>query len=262
MKKDAIYKKPDRYDKSRVLLFIASFVILAAVLICNAEACSVTEVTLWVKRLPGDAWGREATICKGETAYFKAVCQVDEDTKKRPIKWKISYGDGTTDTLWTYNSNSGPETGGSYSVEFEHTYTENNDNEDKFYQVTVEAQRINPITGSAIADWETSGVKVIVLKIYTIMYQKGTEWIDRDLCIMKGTSVTFKAIPMPFGTTWPPNKPEWTISGVDAGTGETMSYTFDEVNLEGYLVKAVCCNTEYYRSRSYVYRGYKPKIRF
>jgi hypothetical protein len=65
-----------------------------------------------------------------------------------------------------------------------------------------------------------------------IQYNNGTEYADvpNPLYVMKGDSVSFKAIPNPEDATWPQGKPEWGGTSGASGTGGTKSVTFNTVS--------------------------------
>ncbi len=71
-------------------------------------------------------------------------------------------------------------------------------------------------------------------KVQKIQYQEpGTSnYIDitAALYILKGTSVTFKAIPVPNDTTFSSGHPTWSGTSGATGTGQTKSITFDTVS--------------------------------
>jgi hypothetical protein len=106
---------------------LLTFLVTIALLLICAEytlACCVTDADLWVRKSLGDPWAKSVTLCTGETAYFKAECQVDGDTEGRVIKWEFDYdGGGTDETKCTYSGcTSGPESGGTYIKYASHTY--------------------------------------------------------------------------------------------------------------------------------------------
>jgi len=71
---------------------------------------------------------------------------------------------------------------------------------------------------------------VTVVAVDKLQYQDGPSGsfvdVSGTLYVMKGTTVTFKALPDPVGASWPADTPNW--SGVDSGTGGTIQVTFDE----------------------------------
>lgn len=65
-----------------------------------------------------------------------------------------------------------------------------------------------------------------------IQYQRGNDFIDTTdpQYVLKGTSVTFKAIPNPENATWPSGKPTWGGSAGASGTGATKTITFNTLS--------------------------------
>lgn len=70
---------------------------------------------------------------------------------------------------------------------------------------------------------------VEVAAVGKIQYQSGSNFVDISgtLYVLKGTSVTFKAVPDPTDATFESGKPVWSGSSGATGTGETKSVTFN-----------------------------------
>lgn len=68
-----------------------------------------------------------------------------------------------------------------------------------------------------------------VADVGKIQYQSGSSYVDitGTLYVLKGTSVTFKAVPDPATATFESGKPVWSGSSGATGTGETTSVTFN-----------------------------------
>jgi hypothetical protein len=65
-----------------------------------------------------------------------------------------------------------------------------------------------------------------------VQYQSGSGFTDVSgtLYVLKGTSVTFKAIPKPANAPWPAGKPVWGGTAGASGTGDTTSVTFNTIS--------------------------------
>lgn len=70
---------------------------------------------------------------------------------------------------------------------------------------------------------------VSVVGVQKIQYQSDSGFTDVSgtLYVLKGTSVTFKAIPAPANEPWPGGKPVWGGTSGASGTGDTKSVTFN-----------------------------------
>jgi hypothetical protein len=55
----------------------------------------------------------------------------------------------------------------------------------------------------------------------------GNHDIEGTIYVLKGTTVTFNALPDPPGATFPSNKPSWSGSSGITGTGQSKAVTFD-----------------------------------
>ena len=74
--------------------------------------------------------------------------------------------------------------------------------------------------------------EVAVVGVGGIQYQSGTSYVDISgtLYILKGTSVTFKALPTPANRQFSSGKPVWSGTSGASGTGQTTSVTFNTVS--------------------------------
>jgi hypothetical protein len=124
-----------------------------------------------------------------------------------------------------------------------------------------------PTTGTVVTvqvQWPTTGWKYIDLSGYALFFDQSQyndeDWVDvavvgvdrikyladgtyvdywGTMHVLKGTSVSFKAIPTPSDAGWPYGKPVW--GGTGSGSGETANITF---NVKGtQTVTAECGNT-------------------
>ncbi len=97
--------------------------------------------------------------------------------------------------------------------------------------------------------WKQSSV-VTVVKVDIIQYDdtdNGYTNIEFPLFVRIGTTVTFKAIPLPSDASWPSGKPVWGGTSGASGSGETTDVTFSTLSstLTDYkTVTAECGNTE------------------
>src|SRR5262249_5219006 len=75
----------------------------------------------------------------------------------------------------------------------------------------------------------TSSGGMTVVSVEKIQYQSDSTFTDisGNLYVLKGTSVTFKAVPEPSGASWPSGKPVWGGTAGASGTGDTTSVTFN-----------------------------------
>jgi hypothetical protein len=71
-----------------------------------------------------------------------------------------------------------------------------------------------------------------LVNIQEIRYQDGSNFvaISGTLYILKGTAVTFKAIPEPPATTFSSGQPTWSGTSGATGSGETVAVTFNTVS--------------------------------
>jgi hypothetical protein len=69
-------------------------------------------------------------------------------------------------------------------------------------------------------------------RVSKIQYQSGSNYVDISgtLYVLKGATVTFKAVPSPPATTWPSGRPLWGGTSGASGTGETKAATFNAVS--------------------------------
>src|ERR1044072_2150486 len=81
--------------------------------------------------------------------------------------------------------------------------------------------------------------------ILEIQYQDGNTFVSiaGTLYVLKGTPVTFKAIPEPPATVFSPSQPTWSGSSGASGTGETMAVTFNSVSSSTSDYKTVIAST-------------------
>ncbi len=73
---------------------------------------------------------------------------------------------------------------------------------------------------------------VAVVGVQKIQYQSDSGFTDVSgtLYVLRGTSVTFKAIPTPANEPWPGGKPVWGGTSGASGTGDTKSVTFNTIS--------------------------------
>ena len=87
----------------------------------------------------------------------------------------------------------------------------------------------------------------VVLGIQKIQYQEPntSNYIDitGNLFVLKGTSVTFKAIPRPANATFPSGQPTWSGTSGATGTGQTISVAFNTKSSSTTDYKTVVANT-------------------
>ncbi len=106
-----------------------------------------------------------------------------------------------------------------------------------------------PYTVAATCGTSTKAMKINVVEVDAIQYEQpsGT-WntISGTLYVLKGSNVTFKAIPNP-GEIWPNGKPTWGGTSGASGSGETTSVTFNTPSTSSgdyKTVTAICGNTK------------------
>jgi len=93
----------------------------------------------------------------------------------------------------------------------------------------------------------TKDITLKPIKIAELQWKDGDNWwtVSDTLTVVKGGSITFKAIPDPNDKSFPPNRPEWTgSSGTSgaSGTGEEKTVTFNELGTK--TVTATCGNSK------------------
>lgn len=73
---------------------------------------------------------------------------------------------------------------------------------------------------------------VTVMGVQKLQYQSGANFEDiaGTLYVLKGSSVTFKALPNPANATWPSGQPVWSGTSGATGTGPTVSVTFSQAS--------------------------------
>jgi len=85
-----------------------------------------------------------------------------------------------------------------------------------------------------------------VVGVQKIQYQGPNNSTFADVVspfyVLKGTSVTFKAVPSPTTATFPSGQPVWSGSSGATGTGATKSVTFNSVSSSTSDYKAVQAN--------------------
>ncbi len=70
----------------------------------------------------------------------------------------------------------------------------------------------------------------VVVGVDKIEVQEGSAWVDRTgqtIYVDVGTTVSFRAQPIPSGASWPAEKPVWSGSSGASGTSETKTVTFN-----------------------------------
>lgn len=82
---------------------------------------------------------------------------------------------------------------------------------------------------------------VQVINVEKIQYQSGSNFVNitDTLYVLKGTGVTFKAIPNPSTATFPSGQPVWSGSSGATGTGSTVSVTFNTASANATDFKTV-----------------------
>jgi len=96
---------------------------------------------------------------------------------------------------------------------------------------------------------QTDSATVTVVKVDKVQYNDpddGYKNVSGILYVMKGTTVTFKAIKDPADANWPDEKPAWSGTSGATGTGETISVTFNTLSsslTDFKTVIAECGNT-------------------
>ena len=95
----------------------------------------------------------------------------------------------------------------------------------RWYEWGIGNCEMNEVPGSG------SGEMEVPPQVQKIQYQEpgSSNFIDitGTLYILKGTSVTFKAIPNPPNSTFPSGSPAWSGTSGASGTGATISVTFN-----------------------------------
>lgn len=95
----------------------------------------------------------------------------------------------------------------------------------------------------------TASLNVTIIGVGSLQYEEpGGSWtgISGTLYVLRGSTVTFKAIPEP-DVDWPTDKPEWGGSSGAGGTGGSVTVTFNTLStsLTDYkTVTATCGNTK------------------
>ena len=88
---------------------------------------------------------------------------------------------------------------------------------------------INAIWGSC-----TGTITLVVASVAKIQYKDPSDgsYVDapNPLYILKGTPVTFKAVPAPDGTAFPDNSPSWGGTAGASGSGDTTMFTFNDMS--------------------------------
>jgi hypothetical protein len=84
----------------------------------------------------------------------------------------------------------------------------------------------------ALASSSLATTSTCATGISKIQYQSGSTFTDvpGTLYVLKGTSVTFKAIPDPANGTFADGQPVWSGTSGATGTGDTISITFNAVS--------------------------------
>lgn len=118
-----------------------------------------------------------------------------------------------------------------------------------YYQVKISVSVTYSDGGNQFEGTGETTVELKVVGISKIQYSDGTTYADvpATLYVMKGTNVTFKAIPNPTdATSWPSDKPFWGGTSGATGTGETKAISFSTVSTSSTDSKTVtseCGNT-------------------
>jgi hypothetical protein len=86
--------------------------------------------------------------------------------------------------------------------------------------------------GTCVGNWQPTNPAAglaVAPTIAKLQYQSGSSYVDISgtLYVLKGTTVTFKAVPDPANATFPSNRPIWGGSSGASGTGTTKSVTFN-----------------------------------
>jgi hypothetical protein len=97
------------------------------------------------------------------------------------------------------------------------------------YTVTVKAAyKFTDSTGATVTPSNTATVSVSVVSISGLQCQKSDgswENVSGTLYVLKGSSVTFRAIPTPVGASFPGGTPTWGGSAGVSGGGVTQKFT-------------------------------------
>jgi hypothetical protein len=87
----------------------------------------------------------------------------------------------------------------------------------------------------------------VIPRVGRIQYQSGSSYVDitGTLYVLKGTSVTFKAIPSPESASWPVGSPVWSGSSGASGINPTTSVTFNTASANTTNYKTVTASSGY-----------------
>lgn len=114
-----------------------------------------------------------------------------------------------------------------------------------FLSATAEATWKTALGNTITRSGMTNFITFKVIGVEKLQYLGQSGYVDimgmmGPLHVLVGSTVTFKAVATPTGTTYPAGQPVW--SGAASGTGETVPVTFDTV--ADTTVTAKCGNSE------------------
>ncbi|MDH4240343.1 MAG: hypothetical protein OEW48_12345 [Phycisphaerae bacterium] len=176
---------------------LLTFLVTIALLLICAEytlACCVTNANMWVGKTLSEAYNKDYTsiaICKDSTVYFYAECTVDSDLKGRPIKWTFDFGDGSSIPKYTYDSDSGPTSSGTYSQTASHDYYTATYGSPYTARVTVQRENA-PGCGS-----ETDTCTVTVVGVESVDTDPAGQKVactNQDPYFLSNQNVTFRVV--------------------------------------------------------------------
>lgn len=109
--------------------------------------------------------------------------------------------------------------------------------------------------GTCVGNWQpTNPVAGLTVSptIAKLQYQSGSSYVDISgtLYVLRGTTVTFKAVPDPANATFPSNRPIWGGSSGASGTGTTKSVSFNTVSTSTSDFKTVSASSGNIRTAS------------
>jgi hypothetical protein len=102
--------------------------------------------------------------------------------------------------------------------------------------------------GTYVASGTTDPITITVVGVQKLQYAQGGGYVDVSgtLYVLVGQSLTFNAVSMPGGSTWPSGQPVWSGSSGASGSGATVSVAFNQLSTstsDYKTVIATCGNT-------------------
>ncbi|HBI41312.1 MAG TPA: hypothetical protein DDY78_00445 [Planctomycetales bacterium] len=102
--------------------------------------------------------------------------------------------------------------------------------------------------GIYVASGTTAPITITVVGVQKLQYAQGGGYVDVSgtLYVLVGQPVTFKAVSMPTGSTYPAGQPVWSGSSGASGSGVTFSVAFNQLSASSTDYKSVtatCGNT-------------------